>query len=360
MRRRLYLILFVVLSSVCVLGWAVPSLWAVARSSADNGPAARGNDQVAPLAISKRAYPEPNVEGRTLFYDLTVRNNGPEDLTQVVITDTLPAGTRWANSASGYCRLSGNAALCSGLRVPANGTASVWFGVISNVGIPRIVNDQYGADAPLIAPVYGPPVVVPVVTPTPAPPYPGPTGTPEPSPTARPTQGAGVAPTPVGEPHLVLSQSIPSEFPSPGEEVVLRVAVTNDGSTGAHDVVVSLQMPAGLEVKGVVISPTAAYEWQGRVLWIAWGYVEAGTTAVAEVRAIVLPGAPGGAEVVVGVPDYGLEARAPMGDQPQLLPTTGLRATPWWGWALLAGGVVLGGVLLLKHVRRRAPTRLGE
>lgn len=360
MKRYVSLAAFAFLLGICVFLGSLFSSGAVAGSAADDARSAHGNNQISALMLGKRAYPEPNVEGKPLYFDLTVRNNGPDDLTQVSITDTLPSGARWGGVGSfPLCRVSGNAFICSGLTVPANGTTSVFFSVISLPGVSAVVNDNYAAGAPLMAPVNGPPVAVPVVTPTPWGAYPGPTGTPAP-PTARPTQEAGVAPTPLGQPHLVISQSIPSELPAPGQEVVLRVVVTNDGTAGARDVVLSLQVPAGLGVEAVTIVPDAASEWQGNILWVAWGYIEAGATSTVEVRAVVLPGAPAGGEVVIGVPDYGLEARAPVGSPPQLLPPTGLQSAPWWGWAALAGGLVLGGFLLLKYARRRGPAQPGE
>ena len=47
----------------------------------------------ADLAITKTDSPDPVVAGTNLTYTLTVANAGPSDATDVVVTDTLPAGT---------------------------------------------------------------------------------------------------------------------------------------------------------------------------------------------------------------------------------------------------------------------------
>lgn len=130
----------------------------------------------------------------------------------------------------------------------------------------------------------------------------------------------------------------------------MRAVVTNDGTAAARDVVLALQMSAGLEVRGVAISPAAASEWQGQILWVAWGFLEAGTAASVEVRAVLVAGY-GSAEIIATLPEYGLETKTSVGNPPQVLPPTGLAATPWWGWLALAATLVAGGLLLLQYVR---------
>ena len=46
----------------------------------------------ADLSITKTASPSPAVAGQELFYTITVTNNGPDNATNVAVTDTLPAG----------------------------------------------------------------------------------------------------------------------------------------------------------------------------------------------------------------------------------------------------------------------------
>ena len=50
----------------------------------------------ADLAITKTDSPDPVVAGGLLTYTINVTNNGPADATEVVVTDTLPAGTTFS------------------------------------------------------------------------------------------------------------------------------------------------------------------------------------------------------------------------------------------------------------------------
>lgn len=320
------------------------------------------------LNISKHAYPNPVEEGAILFYEIKVENTGPVTLTTIAITDTIPAGAEqvWA---AGACWVHYEEVLCRVDDVLPGSTTMVDFHLRVLAGESQIVNDQYAAGAPGLLPVSGPPVAVPVVTPiprcTPAP-YPAPTCPPGPGPTLGPTIVPTRGPTaepdepaspPPGTPHLILAQTVPPEIPAAGSEVILQAIVTNDGTGAARDVVLAVQVPAGLEVRDVTISPAAASEWTGSVLWVAWGYLEAGASASVELRTAVRPGGVGADEVVVGVPDYGLEIRASVGGAPTVLPPTGPGPAPWWGWLALAGALIAGGVFLLQYVRRQEPDR---
>lgn len=332
------------------------------------------------LSISKRASPNPAFAYHPLRFDITLHNGSLAPLDGVVISDTVPTGTSF--SGSDECSMRDvNTVVCPGLHILPGEDRSVWFTVRVDTWQHHVVNDQYSAGAPGETPVHGSPLVVPIATPspypslgptpthgpyptiTPTPPYPSPTappGTVPPEPTGRPTQEPEPTLEPAGQPHLVLSQSVPAEVPEPGEEMALRVTVTNDGTGAARDVVLALQMPAGLEVRDVVISPAAASEWQGNILWVAWGYLEAGATASVEVRAVVNAAAPSGIDVIATLPDYGLETRANVSGPPQVLPPTGLAAIPWWGWLALATTLVVGGLLLLQVVRRDGPGQAGR
>jgi uncharacterized repeat protein (TIGR01451 family) len=53
----------------------------------------------ADLAITKTDAPDPVVAGQDLTYTIHVTNNGPADATNVVVTDTLPAGTTYLTSS---------------------------------------------------------------------------------------------------------------------------------------------------------------------------------------------------------------------------------------------------------------------
>ncbi len=52
----------------------------------------------ADLSISKTSHPDPAIAGDQLFYDITVTNNGPDPVSGVRVTDTLPAGVTFVTS----------------------------------------------------------------------------------------------------------------------------------------------------------------------------------------------------------------------------------------------------------------------
>jgi uncharacterized repeat protein (TIGR01451 family) len=53
----------------------------------------------ADLAITKSDNPDPVIAGNSLTYTIDVQNNGPSDATNVVVTDTLPAGVTFVSTA---------------------------------------------------------------------------------------------------------------------------------------------------------------------------------------------------------------------------------------------------------------------
>lgn len=346
MRRYLPLVLFVVLLATYGLSRAVSGA-PISPHAAGNSAASQGTDQ-SPLSISKRGYPDPVIEGRELELELTVYNGGTVPLTGVVVSDTVPVGTSFRHYSSDCPIESGGVVYCPDLVIPAGAKRSVWIPVWVGIGVTQVVNDQYGAGAPGVPPVTGEPIAVRVVTPTPAS-YPGPTVTLPPTPGVPPTTVPTEPPIPSAKPQLVISQDSPSGAAGPGEEQVLRIVVTNEGTGAARDVILAVQLPPGLEVQGVSISPAAANEWTGRILWVAWGVLDPGAAAMVELRILVVPGAAGEVDVIASLPDYGVESRAAVDVRPQVLPGTGVPITPLWGWAALAGALLIGGLLLLRR-----------
>ena len=81
----------------------------------------------ADLQVTKTADPASPVVGETLTYTLAVVNNGPDDATGVVVTDTLPAEVSFvsANATPGSCGQTGGVVTCSLGNVPALGTATI-------------------------------------------------------------------------------------------------------------------------------------------------------------------------------------------------------------------------------------------
>lgn len=360
MKRYAYWVLF-----LGFFGLYVASRLAAAGTPAAASPGPAPSSQ-SYLAIEKEAHPPQILDGGSISFWITVYNSGPVAQTDVVISDTVPAGTTYypypfysscTDPVDGVVH-------CPIPLIPARGSTTVIMYVEANQGLLEVVNDQYCAGAPGVTPACGAPVVVPVVTPQawcdiyPAPtctPIVGPTLGPTtvPSPGPKPTwEPVEPAPTPPGAPHLVLTQEEPSQMLAVGGEVTLRFAVTNDGTAGARDVVLAVPLPAGLAPGQVTVSPEAAHEWTGNTLWVAWGYLEAGATASVELHAPLLPGASGSTDFAVSIPDYGVESHAVLDIQPQVLPDSGTAPTPWWGWVALAGALLAGGLLLREYVRR--------
>ena len=60
-----------------------------------------GLDAVAGLTLSKTDSPDPVTAGANLTYTLTVGNGGPSTAVDVVVTDTLPAGTTLVSAVGG-------------------------------------------------------------------------------------------------------------------------------------------------------------------------------------------------------------------------------------------------------------------
>ena len=61
----------------------------------------------ADLSLTKLASPEPVYSGDNLTYQLTVKNNGPDPASLVVVTDSLPAGVTFVSASSSQGTVSG-------------------------------------------------------------------------------------------------------------------------------------------------------------------------------------------------------------------------------------------------------------
>jgi uncharacterized repeat protein (TIGR01451 family) len=78
----------------------------------------------ADLSITKSASPDPGTPGGTLTYTLTATNNGPEDATNVIVTDTLPTGLTFVSVTSSQGTCSGTVT-CNLGTLPSGATATI-------------------------------------------------------------------------------------------------------------------------------------------------------------------------------------------------------------------------------------------
>lgn len=78
----------------------------------------------ADLAITKTDSPDPVNAGEQLFYTLTVKNNGPNDVPNASITDTLPSQVTFVTDDRGICTEAPVGTLTCALGALANGATS--------------------------------------------------------------------------------------------------------------------------------------------------------------------------------------------------------------------------------------------
>lgn len=112
-------------------------VWRLTPSSAD-------------LSISKSASPDPATAGDQLFYTITVHNDGPDDATDVVVTDDLPNEVEYITDTGGCvedppgsgnlrCELGTIAAMTS---VSFDIKVKVKPNTVSNAGGPTTITNQ--------------------------------------------------------------------------------------------------------------------------------------------------------------------------------------------------------------------------
>ena len=165
----------------------------------------------ADLAITKSVAPAPAVPGQSLLYVLTVRNAGPSDAREVVVTDTLPVGftPTSISSSQGGC----SALPCTLGTLGAGGSASVSIqGTVAATVTASLVN---------LAGVSS--------------------STPDPG-SANNTTSVTAAVSPLADLALALS-STPTA--TGGQTATVTATVTNLGPSAASGTVVTITLPPG-------------------------------------------------------------------------------------------------------------------
>lgn len=86
------------------------------------------------IVVNQTGSPDPIAAGGLLTYTITVTNNGPDDATGVVLTDTIPASTTFVSSSTTKGSCSGNPTVTCNIGALANGeSATVTIRVIPTV-----------------------------------------------------------------------------------------------------------------------------------------------------------------------------------------------------------------------------------
>ncbi|MFC5666542.1 glycine-rich protein [Kitasatospora misakiensis] len=192
---------------------ATPTHTAVASPS--NSPAPQAN-----LTVSKVLLTNPVFPGQQIQWRVTVTNNGPSRARDVVVTDQVPAGvnnaTMTADADGTNCPIANGTATCPAVEIPV-GQAATWT-----------LSGTLDANA----------TTTPTNTVTA-------TGGPDP---ATPTHTAVASPTttPTPQANLTVSKVLLTNPVVPGQQIQWRVSVTNNGPSRARDVVVTDQVPAGV------------------------------------------------------------------------------------------------------------------
>nr|WP_030397233.1 DUF11 domain-containing protein [Kitasatospora purpeofusca] len=192
---------------------ATPTHTAVATPT--NTPATRAN-----LTVSKTLLTNPVVPGQQIQWRVTVTNNGPSRARDVVVTDTVPTGVTGASMKADAdntpCPINSGTATCPAVEIPVGQTLT-WT-----------LTGTLAQDA----------TATPTNTATV-------TGGPDPS---VPTHTAVASPTnsPTPQANLTTSKVLLTNPVVPGQQIQWRVSVTNNGPSRARDVVVTDQVPAGV------------------------------------------------------------------------------------------------------------------
>ncbi|MFD4911128.1 glycine-rich protein, partial [Kitasatospora purpeofusca] len=192
---------------------ATPTHTAVA--SPTNSPSAQAN-----LTVSKVLLTNPVVPGQQIQWQVSVTNSGPSRARDVVVTDQVPAGVTGASMKADAdntpCPINAGTATCPAVEIPVGQTLT-WT-----------LTGTLDANA----------TVTPTNTATV-------TGGPDP---ATPTHTAIATPTntPSTQANLTVSKTLLTNPVVPGQQIQWQVSVTNNGPSRARDVIVTDQVPTGV------------------------------------------------------------------------------------------------------------------
>ncbi|MDY0813139.1 hypothetical protein [Kitasatospora purpeofusca] len=175
----------------------------------------------ANLTVSKSLLTSPVVPGQPVQWRVTVTNNGPSRARNVVVTDQVPPGvtgaTMTADTGGANCPITGGTATCPAVEIPAGSSLS-WT-----------LTGTLAQDA----------TVTPTNTVTV-------TGGPDPTASTH-TAVASPSNSPSPQANLTVSKVLLTDPVVPGRQIQWRVTVTNNGPSRARNVVVTDQVPSGVD-----------------------------------------------------------------------------------------------------------------
>jgi len=221
----------------------------------------------ADVALSMSASPEPLLAGSTATFVATVQNLGPDPATNVQVNAQLPVNQTSASCVApgGTCAGGGSSWTVTFASLPSGGAASATF----SVGSPASAADgvTYGASASASADQADP----------------------DPS-----NDQASASVTISNRADLGVTGSIDSRTAKTGQVVTYTFDVANVGPGAAGSVLVSDQLPAGLQL--VAVSSSVGGCSGASVVSCSLGIMASGATATVTIQARVTAG--GGQRIV--------------------------------------------------------------
>ncbi|MFF3109143.1 hypothetical protein ACFVSN_08140 [Kitasatospora sp. NPDC057904] len=233
----------------------------------------------ARLSVAKVLVTSPVVAGAPIEWRVTVTNDGPSVARGVVVSDRVPAGVTGAamtGPGGATCPISDGVATCPAVEIPV-GVTLTWT--------------LTGTLDPAATGTPGNTAVV--------------TGGPDP---ATPTHTAVAPPSgsPSAQARLTVAKVLLTSPVVAGQQIQWRVTVTNDGPSLARNVVVTDQVPAGVNgasmtadadgtpcpvTDGLATCPAVEVPVGATVSWTLTGTLDPNATAV-PVNTVVVTGGP--------------------------------------------------------------------
>ncbi|MFD7450632.1 hypothetical protein [Kitasatospora sp. NPDC059827] len=261
-------------NTAVVTGGPDPSATAhTAVASPSSSPSPQAN-----LSVSKVLLTDPVVPGQQIQWRVTVTNNGPSRARNVVVTDAVPAGVNdpsMVASDGTTCPIANGTATCPAVEIPA-GSSATWT-----------LTGTLAPDATVT------PTNTAVVT-----------GGPDPTATAH-TAVASPSNSPSQQARLTVSKVLLTDPVVPGQQVQWRVSVTNNGPSRARNVVVTDQVPSGVNgasmtadadgstcpiANGVATCPAVEIPVGQTLTWTLSGTLDANATSTPTNTAVVTGG----------------------------------------------------------------------